>query len=584
MNYAAVYHRAWAQYCYPRNEDELIINIKTGYDVDHIWLVSGDPYLAGIAGSARKWEGEQKEIEDCRELAYQRWWTITVKPSHKRLKYYFILKAGEETCFYFENGFLTKEQLKEPGRMLQYFIFPWMNESDISRTPGWVSGTVWYQIFPERFCNGDPSINPPGVLPWETRPVTERELFGGDLAGICSRLDYLKELGITGIYLTPIFDAPSNHKYNTKDYFQIDPSFGDKEAFRRLVEEAHSRGIRIMLDMVFNHCGHLFPKWLDVVEKGPQSPWYHWFMVNSWPFDKSFSTKDGRFYSFAFFAGMPKLNTNNPETAEYLYHVCAYWVDEFDVDGLRFDVGNEVSHSFIRMLRSRLKQKKPDIYLLGEIWHEAGEWLEGDQYDGVMNYPLTESINDFWLDKSLNAHDFACMINRCYSLYREQNNLALFNMLDSHDTDRLFTRTGENMAVFYQQLAVLFTMPGSPCIYYGTEIAMPGGHDPDCRRCMPWTEVEEGKYNDRLKLIRELIRLRKEVPGFSSPQICFYPQEQQERVIIYEKKAAGGPQILVMLNCSEKPVPAGSGRLLFSYCQKDGMLLPGGVCIQELEN
>lgn len=580
MNFAAIYHRAWDEYCYPKNENELIVNLKTGHDVDQVWIVSGDPYDAGIAGGAEKWEGRKEEIYFKKELRYQTWWTTTLWPEYKRLKYYFILRSGEDIFYYFENGFLTKQQMEDEGRMLQYFICPWMNASDISVTPDWVSKTVWYQIFPERFCNGNPKRNLPGVKPWETRPVSNEEFFGGDMEGVISKLDYLQDMGITGIYMTPVFKSPSAHKYDTSNYYEIDPAFGDSETFRNLVDGAHARGIRVMLDMVFNHCGKTFPKWMDVEKRGPQSPYYDWFMVNQWPFgDNNRSTKDKRYYSFAFMDNMPKFNTNNPEVVDYLSRVCEYWVKEFGVDGLRFDVGNEVAHSFVRTLRNRLKQIKQDIYLLGEIWHDASEWLQGDQYDGVMNYPLTESINDFWIDQTLTNVDFAEMVNRSYTLYREQNNLALFNLLDSHDTDRLFTRLKSNEAAFFQQLTVLYTMPGSPCIYYGTEIAMPGGHDPDCRRCMPWEDIENGVHDARIQMVKTLIRLRKENECFASPYFHFPEWEENPRMIVYEKLTGFGRKIQIMLNCSERAETMECEEAVFAYRYADGVLQPGGILI-----
>lgn len=580
MNHAAVFHHAGGHYCYPKNQNELIINLKTGYEVERVWLVSGDPFDAGIAGGAEKWTGTTEEIFFKKDLKDQRWWTTTVKPPYRRLKYYFILKAEGKNYYYFENGFLTKEQIEEEGRMLQYFNCPWMNESDISCTPEWVQHTVWYQIFPERFCNGNPRRNRPDTKSWECRPVTNREFFGGDLEGIISKLDYLKNLGITGIYLTPIFKSPSAHKYDTTDYYQIDETFGDRRVFKLLVEQAHRHGIRVMIDMVFNHCGSQFSRWRDVVEKGPESPYYDWFMVNQWPFPKEEkSTRDKRFYSFAFMAGMPKFNTNNPEVVEYLNDVCTYWVNEFDVDGLRFDVGNEVSHTFLRTLRTRLKKLKPDIYLLGEIWHDASAWLDGTQYDAVMNYPLTESINDFWLNDQMTRQDFAYMINRSYTMYREQNNQVLFNLLDSHDTNRLFTRTGESMDAFLQQLTVLFTMPGSPCIFYGTEIAMPGGHDPDCRRCMPWDKIEKGEYELPMKMIRSLIHIRKNYSCCISPYFHFPTVDYNPRVIVYEKLSGFGGKNVIILNCSEETIRVDRENMIFSWKCSDGVMEPGGIAI-----
>lgn len=584
MNYAAVYHRAGEQYCYPKNEEELIINIKTGYEVEQVWIVSGDPYEAGIAGSAQRWQGIREEIFFKKDLEYQRWWTTTVRPPYKRLKYYFILQSGTETWYYFENGFLSEEQAEGEGRMLQYFTCPWMNSSDIGRTPDWVPRTVWYQIFPDRFCRGNHTRKIEGRMEWETRPVTNEELFGGDLEGIIEKLNYLQELGITGIYLTPIFDSPSAHKYDTRDYYQIDWNFGDERALHELVQEAHRRGIRVMIDMVFNHCGALFSKWQDVVQYGPDSGFYNWFMVNQWPFEQhNKSTRDKRFYSFAFTSNMPKFNTNNHEVVEYLTNICIYWVTRFQVDGLRFDVGNEISHTFVRHLREKLKAVKPEIYLLGEIWQDAGEWLAGDQYDGVMNYPLTESINDFWVDPKLTNRDFACMINRSYTMYREASNQALFNLLDSHDTDRLFSRVGEDENIFYQQLAVLFTMPGSPCILYGTEVALPGGHDPDCRRCMPWEQIRKGEFKERIRSLQKLIRLRRENRCFISPYFHFPEYGCNPRILIYEKLTGFGEKNTVVLNCSDNPISVQCKTELFARGYCDRQLKPGGILVTEGE-
>ena len=580
MNFGAVYHTASAPYCYPRNVDEMIVNIRTDYDVTRLWICYGDPYLNGIAGGAERWEGVREEMVYRKNLARHIWWTTTIRPEFKRLKYYFILESGQEVWYFFENGFLTKEQLSLENRMLQYFTFPWMNPADICRTPDWVNDTVWYQIFPDRFCNGNAATDPEDVRPWKKGSVTNYESYGGDLEGIISRLDYLEELGINGIYLTPVFTSPSVHKYDTTDYLDIDPHFGSKQTFRRLVDEAHARGIRVMIDGVFNHCGKFFGPWRDVMERGPQSPYYHWFMINQWPFDREdCSTKDGKYYSFAFYGSMPKLNTNNEEVIRYFTEVCEYWVREFQVDALRFDVANEVSHHFCRMLRRRLKALRPDLYLLGEIWHDAGEWLRGDEYDAVMNYPLTSSINDFWVDKSLTARDFEHMINRSYTMYMQQNNNVLLNLLDSHDTDRLFTRSGCSEDAFYQQLAVLFTMPGSPCVFYGTEIAMEGGHDPDCRRCMPWDEIDGGLWDERIETLRTLIHLRRENDCFRSLHFHFPQPHGDGRLIEYLKLTDDGRRIRVLLNCSQQAQRAGAEDILFARRYQNRTLEPGGVLI-----
>lgn len=583
MEFQAVYHKTSEQMSYALNENDLAVNLKTGYDVEKVYIHYGDPFESGILGGSETWTGKREQIYYKKRLKYQIWWTTTLRPAYKRCKYYFELQTKDETWYYFEDGFVTKEQMLLDGKMLQCFTVPWMNPADVNRTPDWVNDTIWYQIFPDRFCNGTPKKNTADIKPWRKGPVTNEERFGGNLSGMIQKLPYLEDLGITGIYLNPVFEADSNHKYDTKDYQKIDPCFGDEEEFHTFVELAHKKGIKVMLDGVFNHCGSQFAPWLDVLKKGPKSEYYSWFMINEWPFDqKKYDTRDGSFYSFAFFSGMPKLNTNNDKVIEYIADVCTYWIEEHDVDGIRFDVGNEVSHKFLKRIRERLKAVKPDVYLLGEIWHDASQWLLGDEYDSVMNYPLTGSINDFFLDESLGKEDFECMINRCYTMYMQQNNNVIFNLLDSHDTDRLMNRA-KDMDVFFQQLAVLFTMPGSPCIYYGTEIAMEGEHDPDCRRCMPWDELEMPENQARIHDMKQLIKLRRSENTFRSLHFHFPNEIAERRCVEYIKLAEDGSKTEVILNCCGKEIVVEEkGKVLYARKYSDGVLGKNGTLIRRV--
>ena len=583
MDFTGVYHRTTEQMSYSLNESELIVNLKTGYDVKRVFLYYGDPFEAGILGGNEKWTGVREEIVYKKRLKHQIWWTTTLVPKYKRCKYYFELHTDDEVWYYFEDGFLTKEQMEMDGRMLQCFTVPWMNPADVNRTPDWVNDTIWYQIFPDRFCNGRVDNDGEDVLPWQTGPVKRTEKYGGDLEGIRQRLPYLEKLGVTGIYLNPIMEAETNHKYDTKDYTKIDPAFGDDETMKRLVMEAHGRGIRVMVDAVFNHCGRKFAPWLDVQEKGRESQYADWFMVQDWTdIRRHENTMDGRFYSFAFADWMPKLNTNNEEVIRYFCGVCEEWIRKYDIDGIRFDVGNEVSHYFLKRMRRHLKKIKPDIYLLGEIWHDAIQWLAGDEYDSVMNYPLMSGIHDFFLDSLADREEFERMVNRCYTMYMQQSNNVLFNLLDSHDTERLMNRF-HDLDIFYQQLAVLFTLPGSPCIYYGTEIAMEGGFDPDCRRCMPWDEIDSGKYEDRIRQMQTLIRLRKTEKTFRSLHFHFLNEYGNKRCVHYIKLDECQHKIEVVLNCSEEPVHAGErGEILFSRRFEGGTLLPKGTLIRRI--
>jgi len=589
MNLSAIYHRMSEQYCYSLDEDRLIINIKTGYDVDQIYIVYGDPYEAGIMGGAEKWSGDREEIYFKKRLKDHIWWTTTLMPKYKRCKYYFEIHSKDECMYYFEDGFYTEDEMNQDGKTLSYFIMPWMNPADVCTTPSWVNDTVWYQIFPERFCNGDPSIDPENVKPWQSGKVGMHDFYGGDIKGIRDKIPYLKDLGITGIYLNPVFESTTNHKYNTRNYKLVDPHFGTNEELRALVDEAHAAGIRVMLDAVFNHTGYDHPMWLDVLEKGQESKYAQWYMVNKWPIERGRDTRDGRYYSFAFAEYMPKLNTNNPEVQDYLLDIIKFWIDTFDIDGLRFDVGNEVSHSFLKAIRYMTKRIKNDFYLLGEIWHDSISWLLGDEYDSVMNYPLTTAIADFWVYKNRDRQSFEYDINRCFTMYYSQVNDVLFNLLDSHDTNRLFDKCHKNIDIFYQQLAVLFTMPGSPCIYYGTEVALDGGYDPDCRRCMPWSDIDAGKLDDKLSEMKSLISMRKTIQACKSRNFHFPNDIAKDRVISY-LKIGDNESLQVYLNCEneevEIPLPE-TYEVIFSrkWSQEDdtkGTLAQNGVLIIKL--
>jgi glycosidase len=263
-----------------------------------------------------------------------------------------------------------------------------------------------------------------------------------------------------------------------------------------------------------------------------------------------------------------------------LLEVVEYWVKNYDIDGLRLDVANEVSHRFCKDLRRLTKELKPDFYLLGEIWHDAMTWLHGDEFDAVMNYPLATSIADFWIYPDKTRYDFECGINHNFTMYMQQTNNVLFNLLDSHDTNRLIDKV-KDIDIFYQQLALLFTMPGSPCIYYGTEFAMEGSYDPDCRRCMPWEDIDSGLYHEKIEITKSLIKLRKENNAFKSKHFHFIEDKNNPRILHFIKTDEDHKQVEVILNCSDDEISLQrKGNELFSLLKVDTILKPRGVYIQ----
>ena len=567
MDLAAIFHEARTPMCCMTDPETLQITLRSGREVERAELICADPYEAGIAGGEEAWQGSRIAMEPWLELEHHQLWRIVLKPPFRRLRYVFALTQAQEQWYCYEDGLRPNLQLD--GRV-QCFQMPWMNPADCIAPPDWVRHTVWYQVYPDRFCRG--GSGRPGALPWRHGPVTNAERFGGDLAGIAQKLPYLAGLGVNGLYLNPIFAARSFHKYDTTDYTRVDPDFGTEADLQELVRQAHANGIRVMLDAVFNHCGPGFAPWRDVVEKGPGSAWRDWFFVNRWPVEEG-RTDDGRYFSFSFHGGMPKLNTNHPAVQDYLIGLCEDWVRRYDIDGLRFDVGNEISHAFLRRLRVRLKALKPDLYLLGEIWHDAPAWLEGDEYDAVMHYPLQSAVRRFFEDESLPARAFGWQAGRCLAAYAPQVSAAQFTLLDSHDTIRLRSRV-RSEDEFWQQLAALFTLPGSPCVYYGTELALEGGRDPDCRRCMPWDELDTDAGRARLDAMRSLIALRRTEPDLQGSAVTFCPGSG--RLVRYRRGS-----VEVCLNAGTAPaalMPGGTA--LFARGWDGRTLAPGGTLVR----
>lgn len=587
MNLAAIYHRSQDNYCYCLDEDNIVISLKTGYDVKKVTLYYLDPFKFGILGGNNTLSGDALEMTEVKRLKEHLYWSATVSPKYKRLVYYFSFENDDEKYYMYEDRFLTPDEFKKFNQRQQVFTFPWMNPVDIFKTPDWVNDTIWYQIFVERFCNGKPELSPNNAKPWGSpnKPVHFRDYYGGDIPGITKKMTYLKELGVTGLYLTPVCKAKSNHKYDTTSFTKIDPHFGNDEDMALMVKTAHKNGIRIMMDGVFNHTGELFRPWQDVLKKGPDSKYYDWFLINKWPFNSFGSnSKSGKYYTFGFFDDMPKLNTNNPKVIRYILKVLTSWVKKYDIDGIRLDVAGEISHKLCKEIRLTLKALKPDFYILGELWHDSTPWLRGDEYDSVMNYPYTDSLNDFWVDENKTFEDFVYSINRCFTMYPLQVNKVLFNLLDSHDTIRLITKL-KSISKFYQQLTALFTMPGTVCIYYGTEIALEGSYDPDCRRCMPWDLIEKGQYYDRINTMKNLIALRKNHPALRSNNYDFVKISNEPRIISYVRTDDKGNKIMVVLNCSKNEfrIDIPKDKILFSNLYKNSVVKSDGVLVYAIK-
>lgn len=391
------------------------------------------------------------------------------------------------------------------------------------RPPAWVRQQVFYQIFPDRFCQGQADAagvqtgqylyanrHPVVRQAWGEPILSEhpaRYFYGGDLAGIEARLDYLQQLGVTALYLNPIFKSGSNHKYDTEDYYQVDPHLGGDAALCSLRQAMTGRGMRLILDAVLNHTSFNHP-WFNRFGQhstlgafqSEHSPWRHWYSF----------LPDNQYMSWKMHSSLPVLNLAEPEVQQQLYRaensVLQHWLSPpYSIDGWRFDVahmmgdggGAQNNHAHFVAIRQAVKQRFPDAYLFGEHFFEATDWLQGNEEDGAMNYfgfalPLRAwlaGLDVAYQPNPLSTDEFADWLDQARQLLPFDNQLAQFNLLDSHDTRRFLTLLNGDLARMKLAVALLLSYPGVPCIYYGDEIGLEGGSDPDCRRCFDWDEA-----------------------------------------------------------------------------------------------
>jgi glycosidase len=369
---------------------------------------------------------------------------------------------------------------------------------------------VFYQVFPDRFASSRRVEKPGTMEPWDAPPTNEG-YKGGDLLGLAERLDELADLGITALYLNPVFSAASNHRYNTYDYFSVDPLLGGDGALRELLDAAHAREIRVVLDGVFNHVGRGFWPFHHLLESGGASPYRDWFYLdpeviagrrglNAYGVPRGGSEDERGYRSWWNVPSLPKLRVEHPAVRSYLFSVAEHWL-RFGIDGWRLDVPQDVEDpTFWPEFRQRVRAINPDAYIVGEIWDEGPEWLMGDRFDALMNYPLGIAILGFVggeaIDmavaagqsnyarelRPLSGRVFGDAVTRQLSLYDPAITAVQYNLIGSHDTPRARTVMGGSAARLRLATLLQLTLPGTPSIYYGDELAMEGAADPDCRR------------------------------------------------------------------------------------------------------
>ena len=439
-------------------------------------------------------------------------------------------------------------------------------------TPDWVRDAIFYQIFPDRFAHSQTVPKPANLQPWGT-PPTSHGFQGGDLAGVVEKLDYLTGLGVNAIYFNPIFQSASNHRYHTHDYYRVDPLLGGNKAFRRLLDAAHARGIRVIVDGVFNHASRGFFQFNHILECGAESPYVDWFHVKGYPLYAYDALHPPNYAAWWDMPALPEFNTDNPDVRRFILDVARHWI-EFGADGWRLDVPGDIDDDdFWREFRQVVKAANPEAYLVGEIWvneiDRTGErWLQGDQFDAIMNYGLTAACIGFFvgdlLDPALvqgqgyepihplDAKAFADRLDVMLNRYAPEIVQVQFNLLDSHDTARYLTLARNDKRLLKLATLLLMTYPGAPSLYYGDEIGLGGGRDPDNRRAMPWNAAQWD--TNLLEFFKKVIAVRQAHPALRRGEYVRLYASAPLGVYAFLRQM-GEERIAIVLNNREAPYP-----------------------------
>ncbi len=607
--------RNYVQPMEPMPGETVTIRFRAGKNnIDSVFLISG----------AMKLPMEYEKTRGSFD-----YFKVKVTMTSETFRYYFQICSGKIRCFYNKRG--VSRDLQE---YYSFSICPGF------KTPEWAKGAVMYQIYTDRFCNGDASNDVEDreyfyvgdftsrVRDWYQYPqfLGIREFYGGDLQGVMDKLDYLKDLGVDVIYFNPLFVSPSNHKYDIQDYDYIDPHFGkivhdggeplapwDKEnahasmyirrvtdrenleesnrLFITLVEEAHQRGIKVILDGVFNHCGS-FNKWLDreriyehqkSYEKGayvskdsPYRSFFKFYNEHEWPYNPYYDGWWGH-------DTLPKLNyENSPKLVDYILSIGRKWVSPpYNADGWRLDVAadlgftNEYNHEFWKLFRKTVKDANPNALILAEHYGDAKSWLQGDEWDTVMNYdafmePLTwfftgmeKHSDEFREDLYGNHESFISAMEHHMASFMAPSLQVAMNELSNHDHSRFLTRTNKKVgrvsqlgylaaetdvdeAVMREAVVMQMTWPGAPTIYYGDEAGLCGFTDPDNRRSYPW-----GRENQELiDFHKEMIRIHKENSVLTHGSLKFLGGERQ--LLAYGRFSETKSMIMAFNNSQEE--------------------------------
>ncbi len=509
MNIPAIYHQQESNFCFAHDgKVTLRLRFAQGEQLDGVYVLYNTKY------DIAKKQHKQPLLYRCSDGTFD-YYQATLTLSDKRLAYVFLIEKDGKKSYFCEEGLFDNYDFNYA--YFNSFQYAYVNDADVTQNVSWLNNAVFYQIFVERFCNSQTGDKSYVNASWEDKPHP-KSFFGGDIKGIVQKLDYIKQLGANALYLTPIFSSPSNHKYDIYDYYNVDKNFGTNESFKELVQRCHERGIKVVLDGVFNHVSERLPQFVDVLQKGSKSPYFDWFIIDG---DKINDNKNN-YCCFASCKYMPKLNTSNAQVQQFVSNIATHWINEYNIDGWRLDVSDEVSHDMWKVLRKAVKLANPNAVLIGENWHNSYSYLVGDQLDSIMNYAFTKQMMDYFCH-NVSATTVANRLNGHLMRYSDVTNNMMFNLLDSHDTHRFLSLVNGDKDKLLCAIACAVFMQGSCSIYYGTEALVTGGYDPDCRKGFPWDKIRLSPIADFSAKVKQLLALKGQ-PALNGGEISVFAE------------------------------------------------------------
>lgn len=573
---SAVLHIPLSQYAFAETEYSLTIRIR----VKKNDLTECALFYADRVCKKTPVEFVKLNMYVCATDEYFDYYEAKVESPYNRVCYYFRLTKGEEWIYYYADRFTDRLPDMYIGDKIvdgrsEYYQYPFILKEEIPDVPEWFKTAVVYNIFPDSFASAKCELKKKsGEACLEDGRIC-RQKRGGTIKGITENLDYIQAMGFTCLYLNPVFAAGEYHKYDVMDYYHIDPSMGTEEDFRRLVEALHERGMKIIIDGVFNHCSWDFFAFRDVVEKGSASRYCKWFYHLEFPVERPESEEEiPKYTCFAYERRMPKLNTSDREVQMYFADVGAYWIREYQADGWRLDVANEIDRNFWRNFRAAVKRENPDAVLIGEVWENAETWLRGDAFDSVMNYDFRRICKEYLASQKPDARMAAYGFEQMRLRYPTNIAYGQLNLLDSHDVPRFLSLCEGDIARWRLACILLMLMPGAASLFYGDEQEIAGVSESEYRSGMDWNAK-----GSQCGFVGSLTEIRKKYIDADS-EYCPRWQLIGDGMFAFDRKNENG-KLTVVINAGDEKelsIPEEKISLLESGYEQH-MLLKNGYVV-----